>query len=319
MTMSKRLRMSGQRWAGVMRDVDPNGGSGGGGGQQQGQQGGQGQGQLQQGQGQGGAGSGGGGSGTGDDFWNLNGGQQNGNGQQGQQQNGQQQGQQNGGQQQGQPITMADLQAFGATIATQMQSEFDRRVNQIVNGTRGRGGQGGQQGGGQNGGQQGNGQQGGQQQQGQQQQGAPGFNPSDVDRREARMAFRDFVGEGFTFIDAGERGLATTIGAQLLAQQQEIGDPDLIGRQLAVEVQNQMRAIRETYRKAVIASLKATGQYVEKPGGGQQGNGSSSAPANLMPSFANPGSGQNKFEAAAKAAAQFNEANGHSAPAKATT
>jgi hypothetical protein len=307
--MNKRMRMSGQRWASVMRDADPNGGSGGGGGAPQGQQGGQGQGQQQQGQGQGGAGSGGGGSG--DAFWTAAAGAQQGQ-VGGQQQGGQQPGQ--GGQgQQPAVVTTADLQAFGATLAAQMQSEFDRRVNMIVNGRRG--GQGGQQQG------QG-GQQGGQPpagQQGSDQQPVTSSATLSADFREARMAFRDYVSSGFTFLDTEEHGLATALGTQLLAAQ-PITDPDLAGRTVATQVHDQIRKIRDRYRKAVIAQLAATGQYVEKPQGGQGGPGTpASGPAGYMPSFATPGARTSKFDAAKQAAAQYNQANGHTAPSAAGT
>jgi hypothetical protein len=292
--MNGSIRMSGQRWARIMRDAPGDGGTGGGGGQPQGQQGGQGQGQQQQGQGQGGQGSGGGGSGQADDFWAQAG--------QGQQQAGQQ-----GQGQQGQPqaLTMEALQSALAAQAQTFQAEIDRRVNQIVNGGRRQ-----QQGG--------NGQQQGQQQgNGQQQEPqAPAFDPAalqaEQDRRDARSAFREYVGDAVKFIGPDERALAHALGQQALQGVSQIVDPDIVGKQVADAVAQQIDKVRTLYRDQTIAVLRARGQYVEQrqgePGAGSAAYG---APAGL------PGSGQKHMTAAQAMAAEWNQRNGHEAPASA--
>jgi hypothetical protein len=295
--MNGRIRMSGQRWARIMRDTDPNGGSGGGGGQTQPPQGGHGQ--PQQGQGQGGSGSGGGGPGQPNpgDFWAAANGQQQGGQGQG--------GQQGGGQQQGQPLTLEAVQQLLGQQQAAFQSELDRRVNQIVNG-RGR-----QQNGGQGNGQQGNGQQNGQEPP-VQQPSAPAVDwQREQDIREARSAFREYVGDAVKFLGPDERALAHALGQQALSSVSDIASPDIVGKQIADSVASQLTKVRELYKNATINVLKAKGQYVEEPGTAP-GAGSMSFGAPAAPA----GNAAKMTSHAAAMAAEWNTRNGHQVPAE---
>ncbi len=287
----------------------PNGegqGAGGGGGQQQNNQ----QGGQNTGTGQGGQGSGGGGDG-GDPFAGLfddidlsgqNGGQQGG---------GQGSGQQGG---QGAPPN-------GDWVSRQeMNSEIDRRVNQVVQTLNRRYQQGRQQQGNQGGGQQG-GQNGGQQhgQQGQQGQHdhAPATDPGAV--REARMAFREYLNDEFKPISPVEREFAVNIGTAVLGSRDLVdADPDQVGRDVAKQTAQAMLAARKAVRDATIAQLRKAGAFTQEflnktnQGGGQQAAGAGSAGATT---FLPPQQGAEGWAKGASAAAKFNQQLGWQKPA----
>lgn len=242
----------------------------GGGGQAVGQQAGQSAGQQQGAAGQGGdnggqaSGQGGGqGSGQGsqhadlfDDLDLTDTGDGSGQGQQGQ-------GGQDGA------LAPAAVQQIGQLI----QSAIDRRINAVVRETR----QGGQQ--------QGQGQQGGQQQgQATQEAARPVADTGAV--REARLAYREYVGDQIRFVSAVEREHAQRLATNLLhGRRNDIDDPDQVGRDVASEVAKTITDLRSHYRELTIKQAKKKGLWRDEPdpqAGAQLPGAGTSAPGLLV-------------------------------------
>lgn len=270
-------------------------------GQQQGQQSGQGTGQgqgdpSQAGQQQGTAGAAAGGQQTGQQgqggqqgqnpFGDLIGsaadqqGQQ-GAGQQfggfGQQQTGQ--GQQGGGQQQGGQGQNLGGQAQGTLTLDQVNSLLDRRINQAFDTLANRFG-GGQQ---NQGGQAGQGQQQGGGNQGQQGTGQP-QSPAAPQQdqgavREARLAFREYMGDHLRFVSETERQHAMLIGSSTIANHQgPIQDTDALGREVARQVSESIQGLRRHYQDTLIGELRRQGRLNETDQTRGGGSGPASGP-----------------------------------------
>jgi hypothetical protein len=189
----------------------------------------------------------------------------------GQQQQGQQgqPGQPQGGQQQGQQPQYATPE----DVARIVESALDRRANAIHNpgGGRNRGGQQGQQGQGQ--GQGNGGQDGGQQQVASVDHGA---------RREARLAFREYLGDQIRFLSDTERNVAVQMGTANIATWDGEGDADQFGRQVAQNVAAAVKDLGAMYTRVVTEQLRKQGLLKEQP----QGPGAGSAPAGgLIPAM----------------------------------
>lgn len=259
-----------------------------GSGQQQGQQGGQGQQQQ-------------------DPYADLfNNARNQGGQQQGQQ--GQQQGGQGGGQQL--PDNLADV------IGRAVESAVDRRINAINNPNGGRNRNQGQQG-------QGDGGQG--QEQGQQQQVA---RVDMGDRREARMAFREYLGDQIRFLSDTERNAAVQIGTAMIAtwDGHHDGGPDGFGHQVAAAVAQTIRDLGEMYKRTAIDALRKQGLLKEQPQGPGAGSGfaATSVPNGAGSGFVLPSitgganvaqkDPQRALNGALAAAAAYNQQAGH-APA----
>lgn len=311
-----------RRFMRTMRTAPMDGGppAGGGGGGNNG-------GQQNQGGGQQGAGGGG---------PPNNGGQQNQNqgGQSGGQQNqggsvldaarqgaggfdGNQGGQQNTGQrgQQQGPLTAED-------VARIVESAVDRRVNALNNPGGGRNRNQGNQNDGQG---NGNGNQ----------NGGDGGNTNvhRVDqgaRREARLAFREYVGDQVRFLSDVERNAAVRIGTAAIAMWDGHGDADAFGKQVAGEVAATVQELGRMYERVTLEALRKQGRLKDD---GQQGPGAGSGPAGFpllnaangfqLPTaqggVVNQKNPQQAVSNAAALAAQYNQQAGHQPAQQATT
>jgi hypothetical protein len=266
----------------------------GGGGPPAGQQG-----QQQQGQGQ----QGGQGQQQQDPYADLFNNARNDGGQQGQP--GQQQGQQ-GGQGGGQqlPDNLADV------IGRAVESAVDRRINAINNPGGGRNRNQGQQGQGDGQGQ-GNGQQ---QQVAAVDQGA---------RREARLAFREYLGDQIRFLSDTERNAAVQIGTAMIATWDGQGDADQFGRQVSAAVAQTVKDLAEMYRRTAVEALRKQGLLKEQPQGPGAGSGfaATSVPTGAGSGFVLPSitgaanvtqkDPQRALNGALAAAAAYNQQAGH--------
>lgn len=174
--------------------------------------------------------------------------QQAGDQQQGQGQQSGQQGQQSG------PLTAED-------VARIVESAVDRRINAVNNPGGGRN---------RNQGQQGNQQQGQQNSQPDQQQVA---RVDQGARREARLAFREYVGDEIKFLSPVERAAANQIGTAMIATWDGDGDADQFGRHVAGQVAATVRDLGEMYKRTTIEALRKQGLLKDQP----QGPGAGSA------------------------------------------
>ena len=184
-------------------------------------------------------------------------------------------GQQGLGQQQGQPSVpgVDDLvtQVVGR-LEAQFNSIADRRVNALLNEIRGQQSQGQQV------------LQQGQQQPGQQgqgdwrdQQGRYAAAPDPAITREARMAFREYVGGRMQFVSAVEREMVMEWGGSVVQTRVTPGsDADAVGRDVAIAVAQRATDLRRHYEEQVMAALRARG--VDVTGGGR---GAGSPPQGL--------------------------------------
>lgn len=152
--------------------------------------------------------------------------------------------------------------ALQALIAREANRIADQRINQVLQ--RQRGGQ-------QQGQQQGTRQQQGGQQQGQQQPeshgGGRGASPADV--REARMVYREYVGDKITFVGDEERQFAADLAAALLPGMLEAGaDVETAGQQVATQVAERVKSTRQFYQRKTIKALQQRGVLPEdfRPG-----------------------------------------------------
>jgi len=127
------------------------------------------------------------------------------------------------------------------------------------------------------------------------------------DIREARMAYREYLGDRHRFVDPSERELANTLGSSLIGTElAEHGDPDRAGRRAAEQVAGQLSAYRKAIETATINRLRTRGALITEPG-----RGGESPP---------PGSGPSQsttadLRAAARSMAEeFNREQGHPTP-----
>ncbi len=172
---------------------------------------------------------------------------------------------------------MDDLvtQAVGR-LETQFNSIADRRINALLNEIRGQN-QGQQQGQGQQGQQQQAGQQGQQQGDWRDQQGRYAAAPDPAVTREARMAFREYVGGRMQFVSAVEREMVMEWGGSVVQTRVTPGaDADAVGRDVAIAVAQRATELRRHYEEQVMAALRARG--VDVTGGGR---GAGSPPQGL--------------------------------------
>lgn len=178
-------------------------------------------------------------------------------------------------------------------IADLINREVDRRMTSLYREVRGQAGQQGQQQG------QGQGQQGEQQggpQSGQQQTPA---GPSEADVREARLVYREYVGDEIKFLGTVEREHASTVAQALLRERIGRGDdPDRAGREVAREVASTVKALRQHYEQQTVAALKRRGLLPD------DGRGPGQQP---VPGTAAPGAQSGFAAGQAKAAALFAE------------
>lgn len=155
-----------------------------------------------------------------------------------------------------------------ARLRREFESEMDRRITSAVQTvTRRLSGQ--QQNGSQNGGGNddgGDGDNGGQQQQRQRRQSGP----SDGDVRESRLAYREYVTDGFRFLGDVEREHAMTMAQAMLPTLLAGGmDPDEAGREAAKKVRTAVQGLRKHYEGQTVAALKRKGLLPEDARPGQ--------------------------------------------------
>lgn len=126
------------------------------------------------------------------------------------------------------------------------------------------------------------------------------------DEREARMAYREYLNDSHTFVDASERSVANSLGTALVgAELAEHGDPDRAGRQAATQVAEQLSAYRKAVEDATINRLKRRGALVTEPG-----RGGDSPPSGAAPTQSTTG---DLRTSARDMAAEFNKELGHPA------
>jgi len=284
------MRGLNSRFVRLMRDAAQDGGTGGGGGAPANQ------GQGDQGQGgsnQGGTGGQGGGAGQLDNLFDDVDDNDNAN------QGGQ------GGTNQG--AGDGFNQAQMAQLSTAIESAVDRRVNHLVNGRRRRATPPANQNDNQN------------QQQNNQQLAAQVLPAVDAGaQREARIAFREYVGDemGGRFISAQERQAAMAFGQLRVSAWDGDGDPDEFGRATAREVAGTVKGLRDHYRELTLRQLRKRGLLLENgqqgaanqlvTGGGIPGGGSL-APVKLP----TPTKAARAVQDAVALAGEFNVRNGH--------
>lgn len=279
------------RFARLSRTSPGDGGAGGGGGQQQGQQ----QGGQQQGQNGpalgllDGLANGDGGDGSAGD--------QGGSGDQGQ------------GAGAGGPLTVEAMQTALtqalATVPGVVEAAIDRRIN-----TRNNGGRTRRQ----------NRQNQGQQNEGQQNadggQNLPDVEPGvDVQAvREARMSAKEYLTDQIRFVDPAERAVANRLLNARVADWDGDGDADVVGQRAAADTAAEIRSLRTKYEELLMRQLRKRGLIVE-PNGQQgapgAGSGGATFPTNQNDSVTQAVTGAQGM------AAQWNQNNGHQAPAQA--
>ncbi|GAB3670307.1 hypothetical protein [Saccharopolyspora tripterygii] len=87
--------------------------------------------------------------------------------------------------------------------------------------------------------------------------------------REARMAFREYLGDSHRFLDGTERELANQLGTSLLSTElAEHGDPDRAGRSAAQSVASQLSAFRKAVEQSTVTRLRNRGALVTEPARG---------------------------------------------------
>jgi hypothetical protein len=146
-----------------------------------------------------------------------------------------------------------------------------------------------------------------------------------VDRgaqREARLAFREYVGDRVKFVSEVERQHAMALGANQVAGWDGDGDPDQFGAQVAENVGASVLALRKHYRDLTVSQLRRRGQLKEEPkSNGQLGTeggfqlpaptggapGAGSAHAQTLPPVTRAAAA---VQNAVNLAAEFNQANG---------
>lgn len=166
-------------------------------------------------------------------------------------------------------------------LADLIGREVDRRVNARLNPQY----------------QQAHGQQGQQQQppptqQGQQQQYAPPPappGPSDADRREGRMAVREYLNDRIQLGSEAERALAADLATSLIDTQLQRGLwPDQAGREVAGIIAERITQLRRTYETQLVTALRSRGLLVESPQGQLPATGAGpqqQLPAPVMPAL----------------------------------
>jgi len=112
-----------------------------------------------------------------------------------------------------------------------------------------------------------------------QQQGQPGYppagyppapphqsGPSDADRREARMAAREYLGDQIQFGSDAERAMAVELTAAGVETQLALGmTPNQAGLAAAQTVAQRVTALRRTYEDQAVRALRARGLLNEQP------------------------------------------------------
>jgi hypothetical protein len=166
------------------------------------------------------------------------------------------QGDSGGGGEQTPAPTVESLQAALGEMRGSFQAEVDRRVNQVVSTLRGE-----------------------MAQMGQQPSAVPVAPPaaplpspagppqtSSADLREARMVYREFVGESLQFVGPQERALAQDLSSMQLLQAIQSGmDPDTAGRHVASQVTSRILDARGMYEASVVNALRRSGRLSETP------------------------------------------------------
>lgn len=115
-------------------------------------------------------------------------------------------------------------------------------------------------------------------------------------QREARLSFKEYLdGEDITFLGNEERTFAADLGKALIESRREIDDAEIVGREVAKVVAEQVRGLRKFYEKATKNALKRRG-LLKDDGKGQQAAASGTGGV---------GTGSDMDKGAAKAAAMF--------------
>jgi len=84
--------------------------------------------------------------------------------------------------------------------------------------------------------------------------------PSPADLREARLVYRDFIGDEIKFVGNEERSYAADLAAALLRDKLAEGaDIEDAGQAVARDVATRVVALRKTYQQATIRTLQRTG------------------------------------------------------------
>lgn len=93
--------------------------------------------------------------------------------------------------------------------------------------------------------------------------------PSDADVREARLAYREYVGDsGVKFLGDVERNHAMTLAKGMIPGLLAQGlDPDEAGRKAADDVASTIKSLRKHYESKTLAALKRQGQIADDTSG----------------------------------------------------
>jgi hypothetical protein len=141
-----------------------------------------------------------------------------------------------------------------------------------------------------------------------------GPDPADV--REARLAFREYLGDQYRPTIPTEREIAAELGGALIREQlaTDAGDPDRAARTAADTVATRLRKYRRAIERQTVAALRKRGALRDDYGSASQGSGPSavSLPAGRAPA---PAKGGDLRKQALTLAEEFNAQNGHQKPA----
>lgn len=136
------------------------------------------------------------------------------------------------------------------------------------------------------------------------------------DEREARLAFRDYVGADGRNLATTEREIANTLArVEITTRLDEHGDPDRAGREAADRVTDQLTEFRRLVEKQTVAALRKRGALRERGTTSgdeddtvESGNAGGSRPPGRAPS---PAKLADKRQAAKSFAADYNTRLGH--------
>ncbi|MFE2751570.1 hypothetical protein ACFXGA_06155 [Actinosynnema sp. NPDC059335] len=198
------------------------------------------------------------------------------------------------------PLTRADLEREAQRIA-------DRTVNAVlreIRGARRQGDRGNQRGGRD------------QRRDRDDDRGAADSGPDPADLREARLAFREYLGDQYRPGTPTEREIAAELGGALIREHLVTGggDPDRAARTAADTVANRLRAHRRAIERQTVAALRKRGALRDDYGSGSQNGG---APAVSLPAGRAPAPARTADlrKQALTLAEEFNAQNGHQKPA----
>lgn len=96
-------------------------------------------------------------------------------------------------------------------------------------------------------------------------QKSTGPDPADI--RDARSAYREYVGDEIRFLSHDERSHAQALAAGMIRDRLIDGaDPDDVGSEVAHDVAKQVKTLRKFYETRVVQSLRQQGRLAPKKG-----------------------------------------------------